>query len=382
MQVRRKTGRHRDAGSLRPARLVSGPASCGPASRSSSGSTPEVAIRFVSGPRLRWVGMRISRIKVDRWRNLRDLTIELDPDADFLCLVGENGTGKSHVLDLLHFAAHHLGLIDASTSKRQPPYVTEEPYRVEVTLTLGPEWREYLSQTPDAVGGIYDGWNGELTFESWGDTKDPADSVPAAPNGAGGSSGATYYYWQRVIASGINHPDAGVVGNQVAQRLRAAPEVLHLYIDAERVFPPADVQDQEVLALSRQEFDAPWIRRQAAILTQNLYIEWMRSMLAQQQRMQSDYFQRAQEAKRNGEGIPEPEDFLDDYRAALLQVLPHLEFVRLDHESRRLIYNSAGVELPYEDLSAASVSLRFSLDKSRGSGFGGDCFSSMSQSCT
>lgn len=303
--------------------------------------------------------MRVSRIRVERWRNLRDLTIELDPDADFICLVGENGTGKSHLLDLLHFAGHHFGLIEGLTSKRQPPYVTEEPYRVEVRLTLGSEWREYLSQPPAALGAAYDAWNGDLVFESYGDKKDPADPVPDAPHGAGGTSSATYYAWHRVLAAGLDEPDSYALGQQVVQRLREAPEVLHLYIDAERVFPPAEVQDQEVIALSRQQFDAPWIRRQAAILTQNLYIEWMRSMLAQQQRMQSEYFQRAQEAKRTGEAIPEPEDFLDDYRAALLQVLAHLEFLRLDHERRRLIYNSAGVELPYEDLSGGERELAF-----------------------
>jgi recombinational DNA repair ATPase RecF len=97
--------------------------------------------------------MRISRITVKRWRNLRDLTIDLAAGADFLCLVGENGTGKSRVLDLLHFAALHLGLTDGFTGKRQPPYSTEEPYRIEVTLALGEQWREYLSQAPQSLEG-------------------------------------------------------------------------------------------------------------------------------------------------------------------------------------------------------------------------------------
>jgi len=142
--------------------------------------------------------------------------------------------------------------------------------------------------------------------------------------------------------------------------LRQIPELLHLYIDAERVFPPAEVQDHEVLALSRQDVTVPdWLKNQAAQLTQNLYLEWMRALLGAQQRQQAEFFQLALDARGTGQPVQRPNDPLDAYRAGLAQVLPHLRLVRLDHERRRLIFDSAGTEVAYEELSGGERELAF-----------------------
>src|SRR4051794_14897019 len=102
-----------------------------------------------------------------------------------------------------------------------------------------------------------------------------------------------------------------------------------------------------------------WLHGQAAQLTQNLYLEWMKSMLGRQQQMQSAYFQRALDCASGGETIPPPVDLLTSYRSGLSDVLPHLELVRLDQDQRRLIFNSAGAEVPYEELSAGEKELAF-----------------------
>lgn len=142
--------------------------------------------------------------------------------------------------------------------------------------------------------------------------------------------------------------------------LREMPSLMHLYIDAERVFPPADVRDDEILALSRQDTTIPgWLKQQAAQLTQNLYLEWMRALLGAQQREQSAFYQRALEAKAQGHEVPPPDDPFDSYRAGVAEVLPHLRFERLDQDMRRLIFNSAGTSIPYEQLSGGERELAF-----------------------
>jgi hypothetical protein len=93
--------------------------------------------------------------------------------------------------------------------------------------------------------------------------------------------------------------------------------------------------------------------------TQNLYIEWMRNMLGEQLRVQGEFWRASTTAQAHGEELPEPQDFLDGHRAALAQVLPHLQLVRLDQDERRLIYDSAGSELIYEDLSGGERELAF-----------------------
>lgn len=47
-------------------------------------------------------------------------------------------------------------------------------------------------------------------------------------------------------------------GGQLVAALRDFPELLHLYIDAERVFPQAEVRDEEILALARQHHQTPF----------------------------------------------------------------------------------------------------------------------------
>ena len=45
--------------------------------------------------------MKIRGMEIARWRNVPDLTIEPDADADFICLVGVNGVGKSKSAGLI-----------------------------------------------------------------------------------------------------------------------------------------------------------------------------------------------------------------------------------------------------------------------------------------
>lgn len=305
--------------------------------------------------------MRISSISITKWRNLAGITLELPPDADFLCLVGENGSGKSHLLDLLHFAAQQLGLTPDLSAKRQPPLASEEPYDIAVTLSLTPNAAIYATSVPAELRTALKTWDGQLMLESAGVERDSPNSPVSRPAHASASTSPTYASWSRVMALNTPSEQEGVLlANHIVEQLRQGPAVLHLYIDSERVFPPLKVKDEEILRVAQQDFDAPqWVRKQAARVTQNLYLEWMRAMLGQQQKMQSNYFQLAQKAKRAGETPPLPEDFLEHYRDTLQSVLPHLEFQRLDQEQKRLIYDSAGHELAYEDLSGGEKELAF-----------------------
>jgi hypothetical protein len=207
-------------------------------------------------------------------------------------------------------------------------------------------------------GAAAEGWDGSLTFatRSWAGV-----TVPEIPAGIGYSTaegqGGSYV---ALLAGGVEPTHSAAVGSHVSQLLRELPELLHLYIDAERVFPPAEIRDEEILALARQDTTVPqWLKQQAAQMTQNLYLEWMRSMLGRQQRLQSEYFQEAMTAHRQGGTPPPPVDPLDSYRTALNQVLPHLRFLRLDQEARRLIFDSSGSPLPYEELSGGERELAF-----------------------
>lgn len=43
--------------------------------------------------------LRIRDIKISSWRNFENLKLNLEEDTGLVCIVGANGTGKSHLLE-------------------------------------------------------------------------------------------------------------------------------------------------------------------------------------------------------------------------------------------------------------------------------------------
>jgi predicted ATPase len=304
--------------------------------------------------------LRLTQLKIDRWRNLSDLSIELDPSSDFVCLVGENGSGKSNLLELIAFASPFLGLGEA-TVKRPFPLEQQEPFMVSVTLDVSDD----VSRDDVVAGGAareHAGeWDGTIVFAARGvagDLQQPAPQMEFPYTG--GSSSPPYHMHQGTYAGGVTPDAANEVGSRVVESLQRRKEVLHLFIDADRVFPEISISDAEVLERTRQiEATPPVIRHQATLATQNLYLEWMRALLAEQQRQHREFIEAVRLAQIAHEASPVLEDPLERYREALDAVLPHLSFVRLHPGEHRLIYNSAGRELPYEHLSGGERELAF-----------------------
>ena len=82
--------------------------------------------------------MRVKAIKVRAWRNLADVELTVPAEARFVCLVGENGTGKTSLLELLSWAAHLLGLSPQVTSRRPLPQ-TPDGTAHDIQVTVEPE---------------------------------------------------------------------------------------------------------------------------------------------------------------------------------------------------------------------------------------------------
>lgn len=301
--------------------------------------------------------MKIRSLKIHRWRNLVDLHLDVPGDARFVCLVGENGTGKSTLLEAITWTAHQLGLAAQIPLRRTVPSpISGNDFGIEVTFATE-RVAELRPKLASAIGPSADDWHGDITFvaRSWA-----GPTVPDMRPGTAHSADSTGGQYVAIYADGIDDSHAAQAGSCIVQAVRALPELLHLYIDADRVFPAVEVRDDEILALARQDPTVPgWLKDQASQMTQNLYLEWMRSMLGQQQRLQGEYFQYALGADRNGEALIPPADPLATYRAGLAQVLPHLRFLRLDQDARRLIFDSSGSELRYEDLSGGERELAF-----------------------
>jgi hypothetical protein len=204
----------------------------------------------------------------------------------------------------------------------------------EFTLTV-PEQEPYVAALSE--------WDRTLHYTS----ANPPD--PQHPNG--------------MKAGGITYPAmVQVFASHVVQALQARNEVNNLFLDAERSFPPIGIQDQEIWNLMRQDLRlGTFLRQQASVLTQNMYSDWLRWMLAAALRAQSEYMAIAKTAHRESRTIPPPQDLLADFSDALQGVLPHLRFLRLDQDQRTLYFDSSGTELRYESLSGGEREIVFQI---------------------
>jgi energy-coupling factor transporter ATP-binding protein EcfA2 len=288
--------------------------------------------------------LKITKVVIGRWRNFSEVEISISSEVGLVCLIGENGTGKSNLLELLSIVSHHFGLTPGAEPRRGQP-LGEQHEDLEVHLSLTDNARAMLgTELWESLRGMnVDDWNGTLIFRS--------DSRP----GKGGTA---------VFAGGDGFEDGGAaLGAQLTQWLRQFSEIRHVYLDADRAYPPRPIQPHE-LAQAMQEMEAGGVQdalaRRVQLASQssrNLYDRWARDLIAVEQREAMRLIQMERVAQEKGESRPPFQDQFESYRDALQRVLPHLRFEGVDGNA--LAFNSAGETLQFEGLSGGEREIAF-----------------------
>ncbi|WAC89712.1 AAA family ATPase [Mycobacterium sp. Aquia_213] len=287
--------------------------------------------------------MRVTRLVVRTWRNLRDVDLQVDPTAPLVCLVGENGTGKSAILELLSTAAHQFGIAQGVEMARGDPF--EEEHDIEVVVLVPrtdlAELPEHLRTRLEADG---EEWNGELHLKS--------RRVLA--------TGAN----ERIVtAGGVSAQDpsaelAHFVMNQIRQRL----ETQHLYLDADRAYPPIQIEPHRLADIYQQQWENPEFTRQWSHRpTRTLYEEWIKYFIGVEERTATQHITGIRRARDAGTAEPVFVDPFDSFRDTLNEVLPHLRFVGVEATSQRRtpLFDSAGMELAFSRLSGGEREIAF-----------------------
>ncbi|MGQ0632807.1 MAG: AAA family ATPase [Sporichthyaceae bacterium] len=284
--------------------------------------------------------MRVTRLTVKAWRNLREVDLEIDPHASLVCLVGENGTGKSAVLELLSAAAHQLGIAQGVEIARGNPL--EEPHEIEILVRVPTEdlaLPEHLMAQIETSGLP---WNGELGFVSRRSTD-------------GGQV-------QIVKALGVAEELSQPVGQHVVQLLRGRKETQHIHLDADRAYPPMQIEPHRYGEIWQQDWDSPEFTRQWAYRpTRTLYEEWMKYLLGVEEKCATEHVTAIRRARDTGEIEPMFVDPFDGYRATLQEVLPHLHFVGVESSGQRRtpLFDSVGLQLAFSRLSGGEREIAF-----------------------
>lgn len=284
--------------------------------------------------------MRVTRVTISKWRNLRDVDLEIQDASPLVCLVGENGAGKSGVLELVSAAAHHLGIAHGVDMPRGNPF--DEDHNVEVVVQVPLVDLDLPGDLLARLDEAAQSWNGELRLTS--------------RRGPEGHQNPT------VRAGGVSEPFASQIGSTVVGTLRQRQETQHLYLDADRAYPPMQIEPHRYGEIYQTKWDSPEFTRQWSHRpTRTLYEEWMKYFLGREERGATEYVTAIRRARDSG--VPEPSfvDPFDDYRSTLTEILPHLRFIGVGNrdDRRTPLFDSAGLELTFSRLSGGEREIAF-----------------------
>ena len=276
--------------------------------------------------------MRVKRIVISDWRNFSNIEIQVRDNTSLVCLVGANGTGKTHILELVSACAHRIGLSSGIDIPRGDPFADEtKDFLVEFYLAKGVN--DSLD-SPFFNQDMYGQWDRTITIE-----------------------GRT----TQTTAGGIPDPNhARQFAVQIQQKLTASQETHHLTLDANRAFPRQEIQSHELSELfGGQWHDVAWNKTRAFLTTRTLYGDWIKYCLALENRAANKYYQDTRRAKEEGGEEPRFIDVFSSYRQSLREVMPHLLFAGADTERKAILFDTAGLELRFDQLSGGEREIAF-----------------------
>lgn len=282
--------------------------------------------------------MRIRAIRIDHWRHFEDIEIDLDPNAGLVCVVGANGTGKSHLLELIAACAHHLGLSQGIEIPRGNPF--GDPHNFSLLFYLA----EGVSEVVD------ERLRKDPSFAQW----DRTLSIESTRSDAGATS-------LRIAAGGINDPTASQnFAQSVVELLRQSKDVHFLSLDADRAYPKKNINVNEVA----QAYEIDWegleyTRGRSFKTTTTLYSEWLKYFLAQENQAGTRLIKETRRSRMSGEADPVFSDHFSAYKRALETVLPHVVFTGVDTKKRTLLFDTTGLELSFDQLSGGEREIGF-----------------------
>jgi predicted ATPase len=279
--------------------------------------------------------MRVRRIQIHSWRHFDKVQLELAEDTGLVCLVGANGTGKTHLLELIAACAERLGLAQGQEIPRGNPF--SDPHHFLLDFFLAPNVSEPV-EAEAAKAGV-EGWNRTLTIES---------------KNAGNKASVV------ITAGGLHGGDSTTFAARIIAALKVSKSVHFLSLDADRAYPKRNFGIHEVA----QAYETDWgsdeyTRGRSFRASTTLYDEWIKYFLARENQSGTDLIRQIRLARKAGEPAPEFLDHFATYTNSLLKVLPHLNFTGVDQKNRTLLFDTTGLPLNFNQLSGGEREIAF-----------------------
>lgn len=282
--------------------------------------------------------MRIRNIKISKWRHFENIEVDLNDDAGLVCIVGANGTGKSHLLELIAACAHKLGLSQGIEIPRGSPFADPHDFSLQYFLADG------VSDAVDqglASHAIFPEWDRTLTIQSQKD---------------GNAQTITH-----LIAGGV--PDAArsrSFASEVVAALGQSKDVHFLSLDADRAYPKKQFNIHQIAEAYEIDWEgSEYTRGRSYKTSATLYDEWLKYFLAQENRSGTRLIKEIRRARESGGEEPNFVDHFAGYKESLTKVLPHVVFAGVDEKKRTLLFDTTGMELSFDQLSGGEREIAF-----------------------
>ena len=279
--------------------------------------------------------MKITRISISSWRNFENVDIQVDENKKLLCVVGENGTGKSNILELIAASAHKFGLSPGTDIPRGNPF--EEPHDFTLQFTFPEDFVSVFRDEPS--GSPNDAtWNGSLTLQS--------------------SNAST-----KITAGGEHdNADAENIARQINQKLENLNDVHFLSLDGNRGYPKLNLQQHQIAQAYETNWSTKQFTKQRSFMnTATLYDEWLKYFLAKENQAGTEFLTVIRKSRQSGQVDPQFEDHFDSYKESLSTIFPHLIFTGVCPKRKTLLFNSSGLELSFDQLSGGEKEIAFLL---------------------
>jgi hypothetical protein len=281
--------------------------------------------------------LRVRQIDIRAWRNFRNIRLEIDDGTGLVCLVGANGTGKSHLLELVAANAHHFGLSDGTAQPRGDPFAEDHDFTVTFDIDHGA-----VASLEEAGLENFDAWDRTLGIES--------------------RRSGTEQFMQHHWAGGLDEKPSRVLASAIARKLRESPRVHFLSLDADRAYPKQGTSIHD----AAQAYETDWsnseyTRGRSFRPTSALYAEWLKYALARENQEGTRLMQEIRKSREQDTAAPEFQDPFSDYSKSLQLVLPHLAFSGVDLKRRLLLFDLGGMQLTFDQLSGGEREIAFLL---------------------
>lgn len=283
--------------------------------------------------------MKIRQINITNWRHFENISLEIDGDAPLVCIVGANGTGKSHILELIASCAHELGLSPGVDIPRGNVFSDE--HEVGLTFYLAPG----VSETVDlelASDPLFALWDRTLEITSI------KNSVTQS----------------RVIKAG-GLPDENQqtrFAGEIIQKMRQNESVHFLSLDADRAYPKKNINvNQMAEAYGIDWGGSEYTKGRSFRTSATLYDEWLKYFLASENQAGSKLMQAIRRATKAGTAQPQFSDHFESFALSVQKVLPHMTFTGVDTKNRTLLFDTTGLQLSFDQLSGGEREIAFQI---------------------